>query len=565
LLNALQGKEVAPYTDKKTGAQISYDPTTGQWYSGYPGKPRANISADSPQAKAAAKYYAGTAAGAPGGGGAVPGGTATQKKEVAYAKKYGAGSGITYTWGGVSPITGFDCSGYLFAAYASAGVTIPRDTRSQWNDPNAIDVLPGAEQPGDGVYFSGSRTGANAGPPPGHVGIYIGGGKYIEYYSGGKPAKIADLASAGDYMGARRWLKIGASGTGKTSSPYGPDQTSGGGGGGGGTTKTKKPAAPKWVGATQANINTALGSVAATLRGLPATLDPVERNAVAHIEALKKQLVPHMTSADEANVKVALTKWGKILQKEITANAKVVAAAAAAAKQVFDRALSLDVSHILRDFDENYQAQSKAFDTATSSHLKGMQTAFSRSQAAFDKETQKGLAGFVVAQTAAEKALADFQAGSAGQSAILTPQEQALADFQSGRSAGQLAKQKADIQAQIAATQAQIDSLGSPVAGTGATGTLIDIATGVRTAIVDAAATTADDLVKQRADLTSQLADLQSSWHELELNDQETALSKAADVSRRAADKAQAALEASLQDAADASRTAQDAQTSDQQ
>ncbi|HEY8645042.1 MAG TPA: C40 family peptidase [Gaiellaceae bacterium] len=248
ILNALQGKEVAPYTDKKTGAQISYDPTTGQWYSGYPGKPRAKIASDSPQAVAASKYYATTAAGAPGGGGApvVPGGTSTQKKEVAYATKYGPGSGITYTWGGVSPITGFDCSGYLMASYAAAGVTIPHNTVAQFNDPNAIVVLPGAEQPGDGVYFQSTGPGA----APQHVGIYIGNDKYIQYYTPGKVANVANLSTAGGYMGARRWLKIAAGSAASALagawSPYGLKLKTGGGGGTTAATAKKTP----WVGAT---------------------------------------------------------------------------------------------------------------------------------------------------------------------------------------------------------------------------------------------------------------------------------------------------------------------------
>ena len=166
----------------------------------------------------------GKAVGIGGKGGKASGQTSTAETVVSYAKAHGPGSGTVYHWGGVSPQTGYDCSGYLWAAYRAAGVTIPRDTRSQWNDPSAIHVPGGEEQPGDGVYFVGSLSGVNAGSPPGHVGIYIGNGKYIEYYSSGKPAKVSDLGSRGDYMGARRWVKVGGytqGGTG-TESPNRP-------------------------------------------------------------------------------------------------------------------------------------------------------------------------------------------------------------------------------------------------------------------------------------------------------------------------------------------------------
>lgn len=132
-----------------------------------------------------------------------------QKKILSFAKTYGPGSGITYTWGGVSPVTGFDCSGYLMAAYAAAGINIPHNTVAQFNDPNALDTT-GRELPGDGVYF---KTDGPGGPPQ-HVGIYIGGGQFIEYFSQGKPAKVNSLGAKGGYMGARRWLKIKSSGGG---------------------------------------------------------------------------------------------------------------------------------------------------------------------------------------------------------------------------------------------------------------------------------------------------------------------------------------------------------------
>jgi hypothetical protein len=155
-------------------------------------------------------------------------GTEFQQGLVATGRQLGPGSGEVYVWGGESIEEGYDCSGYLYDVYRRNGVTIPRDTRSQWNDPNAIKVPKGSEQPGDGVYFAGSRTGANAGPPPGHVGLYIGNGRFIEYFSKGKPARINTLSGRRDYMGARRWMKIksgGGSGGGGGRTDYTPEET----------------------------------------------------------------------------------------------------------------------------------------------------------------------------------------------------------------------------------------------------------------------------------------------------------------------------------------------------
>jgi cell wall-associated NlpC family hydrolase len=145
-------------------------------------------------------------------------GSQKQRALVATAEELGPGSGGIYVWGGKGP-KNYDCSGYLQDIYRRNGISIPGDTRSQWNDPNAIDVPKGSEQPGDGVYFVGSLSGKNAGPPPGHVGIYIGAGKFIEYYSRGKPARVNFLANKSDYMGARRWVKVESSSKGAGATP----------------------------------------------------------------------------------------------------------------------------------------------------------------------------------------------------------------------------------------------------------------------------------------------------------------------------------------------------------
>lgn len=81
---------------------------------------------------------------------------------------------IPYQWGGYSPSTGFDCSGFVYYMFSSHGVTeVPRTTSPdlyKLGKNISIDQL----QPGDLVFFSIELTGNIS-----HVGIYIGSGKFI--------------------------------------------------------------------------------------------------------------------------------------------------------------------------------------------------------------------------------------------------------------------------------------------------------------------------------------------------------------------------------------------------
>ncbi len=77
--------------------------------------------------------------------------------------------GCPYVYGGTGPChMGFDCSGLAQAAWASAGVQIPRDTYEQWA---ALPHVPVASiEPGDLLIYNGE----------GHVAIYVGGGYIID-------------------------------------------------------------------------------------------------------------------------------------------------------------------------------------------------------------------------------------------------------------------------------------------------------------------------------------------------------------------------------------------------
>jgi cell wall-associated NlpC family hydrolase len=110
---------------------------------------------------------------------------------VAYAMQE---LGTPYVWGGAAP-GGFDCSGLVMWAYAQVGVSLPHSSYAQWNYgvPVSVDQL----EPGDLVFFDGL----------GHVGMYIGGGQFIEAPHTGAFVQISNLNDRmGDYVGARRIL-----------------------------------------------------------------------------------------------------------------------------------------------------------------------------------------------------------------------------------------------------------------------------------------------------------------------------------------------------------------------
>ena len=103
--------------------------------------------------------------------------------------------GIPYKWGGASPETGFDCSGFTMYVFAKLGVSLPHHAASQYGmgTPVSKDQL----QPGDLVFFNGL----------GHMGMYIGGGQFIHSPRTGDVVKISSLSDswyARTWVGARR-------------------------------------------------------------------------------------------------------------------------------------------------------------------------------------------------------------------------------------------------------------------------------------------------------------------------------------------------------------------------
>jgi peptidoglycan DL-endopeptidase CwlO len=99
--------------------------------------------------------------------------------------------GVPYVWGGASP-SGFDCSGLVMYVYAQLGISLPHYTVAQWNA--TLPVSQSDMQPGDLVFFDGL----------GHVGIYIGGGQFVDAPHTGTVVRIDSLSNFGGFDGARR-------------------------------------------------------------------------------------------------------------------------------------------------------------------------------------------------------------------------------------------------------------------------------------------------------------------------------------------------------------------------
>jgi tape measure domain-containing protein len=350
----------------------------------------------------------------------VAGASGATRKVLSYAAKYGAGSGITYTWGGVSPQTGFDCSGFIYAAYKAAGVSIPRTSDTQFYDEHAEDTT-GREEAGDGVYFQGSNSGANAGRPPRHCGIYIGNDRYVEYFSGGQPAKVATLSQASGYMGARRWVKIVSkadAGVDPLSPSDAPIKL------GAGKGATKKVAIPTGSKLLPIDVRTAIARAARTARtsdDLTAYEDAADN---LRGQLRKKGLGGKQRLAIEEELSTIQKKINSIKTNQYEDKMKAIAAAT-----------KKRLAEARKAVEEARQAFEQAYGRLAE-----------RALDAFDRETKKRL----------DKVDDDLKARLAGIEsgrATLTPEEVALAAFQASRQAADDARRRAELSAAVGAAE----------------------------------------------------------------------------------------------------------------
>lgn len=137
-----------------------------------------------------------------------PAPTAVASRVLGVADEY---VGVPYTWGGNTPKTGFDCSGFTKYVFAREGIQLPRTSREQARAGKAVAVDFDALRPGDIMLF------AEEGEAISHVGLYVGSGVMIHSSSSGHGVRYDDLnTSRGDWfvqnmVAARRLTSNGRS------------------------------------------------------------------------------------------------------------------------------------------------------------------------------------------------------------------------------------------------------------------------------------------------------------------------------------------------------------------
>ena len=118
----------------------------------------------------------------------VPAEALTDEEFAAIYKEAQKYVGTPYVWGGSTPETGFDCSGYVCWVYNQNGYNVGRTTANgPWNKSQHSSEA--EAKPGDLVFFEGTYDT----PGKSHVGIYLGNGMMV---SAGDPIKYANIHSS---------------------------------------------------------------------------------------------------------------------------------------------------------------------------------------------------------------------------------------------------------------------------------------------------------------------------------------------------------------------------------
>jgi len=108
--------------------------------------------------------------------------------------------GVRYRWGGNTPQSGLDCSGFVRYVFNDTfGFLLPR--KSAQMSKVGLEIGKDELRPGDLVFFNTMRHAFS------HVGIYVGDNKFIHAPSRGKSIRVDDMTKIyweKRYNGARR-------------------------------------------------------------------------------------------------------------------------------------------------------------------------------------------------------------------------------------------------------------------------------------------------------------------------------------------------------------------------
>ncbi|MEP6618517.1 MAG: C40 family peptidase [bacterium] len=117
---------------------------------------------------------------------------------VALAK---AQVGTKYVRGGTTPEHGFDCSGLVRYVMAALKVELPRTAQQQSRSGLAVTRDTTRLRPGDLLTFGRSSRGVS------HIGIYVGGGRYIHASSGAGRVIESDIGRTSSSL-VRAWRGV---------------------------------------------------------------------------------------------------------------------------------------------------------------------------------------------------------------------------------------------------------------------------------------------------------------------------------------------------------------------
>lgn len=112
--------------------------------------------------------------------------SASAARVLATAEQY---VGIRYRYGGESPKSGFDCSGFVQYVFGRHGVDLPRTSKLQASAGVSVALDVQSLRPGDLLLFASTGTGVN------HVAIYVGGNRIVHSSAGAGGVVYDDLTT----------------------------------------------------------------------------------------------------------------------------------------------------------------------------------------------------------------------------------------------------------------------------------------------------------------------------------------------------------------------------------